>query len=75
MAYYLLNANTRQSQKDHEDMILNGKASAKTEIDQLLKGEIVFLYKNEVGIVAIGEASKKIDSFTKQGFAEFTHRD
>lgn len=41
-------------------MMLNGKASAnaliKTEIDQLLKGDIVFLYKNEVGIVARGEA-------------------
>lgn len=61
MDYYINNTNLSNGKADHEKMLLNGKASAnddpwKFKIERILQDDIVFLYQNEVGIVALGEA-------------------
>ncbi|MGB0131127.1 hypothetical protein [Chlorobium sp.] len=61
MDYYINNTNLSNGKADHEEMLLNGKASAnddpwKFKIERILQDDIVFLYQNEVGIVALGEA-------------------
>jgi hypothetical protein len=50
---------------DHEDMSRTKKAAAyfspwKRKIEQLSKGDTVFLYQSGVGIVAMGKASGKL---------------
>jgi hypothetical protein len=65
MNYYINNTNLSNGKTDHEDMLLNGKASAnddpwKFKIERILQDDIVFLYQNEVGIVALGEADGTI---------------
>lgn len=64
--YYILNTNCSNSQQDHDDMLINGKAAAffdpwKFKIERLAKGDVVFLYQSGVGIVAFGEASGKLE--------------
>lgn len=63
--YQILNTNIRNSLDDHESM-LNEKIAAayfspwKHKIENLSKGDIVFLYHSGVGIVAVGKASGKL---------------
>jgi len=60
--YYFLNTNYSNDHTDHEDMLQNKKAAAyfapwKYKIEQLSKGDTVFLYQSGVGVVGIGYAS------------------
>lgn len=64
--YYLVNTNSRNNHSDHNDMLHNGEVAAffgkwKYLIDQLKKGDRIFLYQSGVGIVATGLASGKIN--------------
>ena len=62
--YYLLKTNTQDpdtGMRDNDNMLQNGIAAAffgdvKFNIDKLKKGDIVFLYQNKVGFVAVGKA-------------------
>jgi len=63
--YYILNTNIRNSKQDHESMLKERIAAAyfapwKYKIKNLSKGDIVFLYESERGIIAIGRASGKL---------------
>jgi hypothetical protein len=63
--YFILNTNFSNSVADHEDMLNNHKAAAyfnpwKRKIEQLGRGDVVFLYQSGVGIVAQGEADGKL---------------
>ncbi|MDD2781082.1 hypothetical protein [Sulfuricurvum sp.] len=60
--FHLLNTNRRYDVNDNEYMLNNGVAAAfydpwKFNIDRIKKGDVVFLYKNGVGIVAYGKGS------------------
>ncbi len=64
--YYILNTNYRNDPADDEAMIINKKAAAyfdpwKYKIEHLSKGDAVFLYRSGTGIVAVGEASGKLE--------------
>ncbi|MCY4313574.1 MAG: hypothetical protein OXD44_07775 [Gammaproteobacteria bacterium] len=64
--FFILNTNYNNDPTDHDDMIKHGKASAyfdpwKHKIDQLNKNDIVFLYQSGVGIVAMGNASGRVE--------------
>ncbi len=70
--YYILNTNISNSEKDHEGMLSQGKASAffdpwKFKIERLGKGDVVFLYQSGVGIVAFGEADGRLQKAPYQG--------
>jgi hypothetical protein len=59
--YYILNTNIGNDQRDHDDMLKNHKAAAffdpwKYKIERLNRGDVVFLYQNRIGVVAVGEA-------------------
>ena len=63
--YYVLNTNISNSQRDHDDMLANGKAAAyfdpwKFKIERLARGDVVFLYQSGVGIVAVGSADGRL---------------
>ncbi len=63
--YQILNTNIVNSQEDHESMLKEKIAAAyfspwKHKIENLSKGDVVFLYQSGVGIVAVGKASGKI---------------
>ncbi len=73
--YYILNTNIRNSQEDHEDMLRNAKAAAyfdpwKFKIQRLAKGDVIFLYQNGSGIVALGEADGKLQKAAYHGNPE-----
>jgi hypothetical protein len=73
--YYVLNTNIRNDQRDHEDMLRNGKAAAyydpwKFKIERLAKGDVVFLYQSGTGIVALGEANGKLQKAAYHGNTE-----
>jgi len=73
--YYILNTNFSNDERDHEDMLANKKAAAyfdppKRRIEHLNRGDIVFLYQSGVGIVAVGEASGKLQKCAYQGNPE-----
>jgi hypothetical protein len=64
--FFILNTNHNYDPADHEDMIKNRKAAAfsdpwKYKIEQIGKGDVVFLYKSGMGIVAVGNGSGKVD--------------
>lgn|SRR2546425_2610621 len=64
--YFILNTNYNNDPDDHDDMMKNRKAAAysdpwKYKIEQIGKGDIVFLYKSRIGIVAYGTGSGKVD--------------
>ncbi|MGA3027308.1 MAG: hypothetical protein ABSF98_21320 [Bryobacteraceae bacterium] len=59
---FILNTNFSNDPTDHEDMLAHQKAAAyhapwKFKVQQLSKGDLVFLYQSGVGIVAMGIAS------------------
>ncbi len=64
--YFILNTNYSNDPRNHEDMIKNRRAAAyldpwKYKIEQIGKGDIVFLYKSGTGILAFGTGSGKVD--------------
>jgi len=64
--YFILNTNYGNHPQNHEDMIKNRRAAAfldpwKYKIEQIGKGDTVFLYKSGTGIVALGIGSGKVD--------------
>ena len=63
--YQILNTNIGNSLDDHESMLKETIAAAyfspwKHKIENLGKGDVVFLYQSGVGIVAAGKASGKL---------------
>lgn len=63
--YYILNTNIGNNKADLDDMLANKKAAAyfdpwKFKIERLAKGDVVFLYQIQVGIVALGEADGRV---------------
>ena len=63
--YYILNTNISNSKEDHESMLKEEIAAAyfspwKHKIENLSKGDVIFLYQSGVGIVAVGKASGKL---------------
>lgn len=63
--YYILNTNFRNDEVDHESMLKEKIVAAyfspwKHKIENLSKGDVVFLYQSGVGIVAVGKASGKL---------------
>jgi hypothetical protein len=63
--YQILNTNINNNQDDHESMLKERIAAAyfspwKHKIENLSKGDVVFLYQSGVGIVATGKASGKL---------------
>ncbi len=63
--YQILNTNISNSQDDHKSMLKERIAAAyfspwKHKIENLSKGDVVFLYQSGVGIVATGKASGKL---------------
>lgn len=63
--YYILNTNKQGGIEDEEEMLKIGKASAyfepwKYKIENLRKGDIVFLYSSGVGIIAKGIAAGEV---------------
>lgn len=63
--YYILNTNTKNSIKDHDSMLAEKIAAAyfappKHKIENLSKGDVLFLYQSGVGIVAVGHAGGKL---------------
>lgn len=76
--FYLLNTNKRNSLDDHEWMLQQGVAAAfydpwKHYIDQLQKGDVVFLYSNGEGIVAYGTTTGDVIKQDHNGDPEATH--
>lgn len=75
--FYILNTNYKNDPADHDDMIKNKKAAAyfdpwKYKIDRLSKGDTVFLYKSDFGIVAMGRASGKLQTAPYHGDQKLT---
>lgn len=62
---YIANTNLSYSSTDSDDMIKNRKVSAYGghcyKINQIQKGDTVFLYENGTGIIAYGKASGKVE--------------
>jgi len=74
--FFILNTNYNNDPDDHEDMINNQKAAAyfdpwKYKIDQLSKGDTVFLYQSGVGVVAMGKASGNLEKDSYQGDPQY----
>jgi hypothetical protein len=70
--FYILNTNYGNDPADHEDMLKNKKAAAyfapwKLKIEQLSRGDTVFLYQSGVGIIAMGRASGTLQKAAYQG--------
>jgi len=70
--FFILNTNYSNDPNDHEDMLKEQKAAAyfspwKFKIQQLSKGDTVFLYQSRVGIVAFGQASGKVEKAPYHG--------
>jgi hypothetical protein len=73
--FFLLNTNFANNHADHEDMLTNRKAAAyyspwKQKIEQLSKGDTVFLYQSGVGVVAVGRASGNLRKAPHDGHAD-----
>lgn len=63
--YYVLNTNWRNSEQDDAEMLAERKAAAffspwKLKISRLKRGDVVFLYRSGVGVVAAGRANGKL---------------
>ena len=70
--FFILNTNYRNHPADHDDMLKEQKAAAyfppwKFKIQQLSKGDVVFLFQSGVGIVAMGQASGNVEKAPYQG--------
>lgn len=63
---YILNTNYSNNEQHTEDMLREHKAAAyypgwREKIEKLQKGDIVFLYKSGIGIIAFGVATGKLE--------------
>jgi hypothetical protein len=70
--YYILNTNTQGGDEDEADMLKKGKAAAyyepwKYKIENIKKGDKVFLYRSGRGIIAKGVASGIVEKLDYQG--------
>jgi hypothetical protein len=70
--YYILNTNIQGGEEDEKDMLTNQKAAAyfepwKYKIEQIKKGDKVFLYRSGVGIIAKGVGTGVIDKLPYRG--------
>ena len=69
MNFHLVNTRTAHSDTAHKKMLKDKVVLAvfrtRDEIDEIAKGDFVFLFQNKVGIVAMGKASgvRKIIDF------------
>ncbi len=73
MGYYILNGNIHNA--DHPDMLSTGKASAqyskwKVKIERLSAGDVIFLYHNDHGIVALGDADGILNTAPINGVSD-----
>lgn len=71
---YVLNTNDSNDKKCTQDMLTNHKAAAyngrwKEKIRKLQKGDCVFLYQSNVGIIAYGKADGKLEMAEYEGYA------
>lgn len=78
--YYILNTNIQGGEEDEFDMLNNHKAAAyfepwKYKIEQIKKGDRVFLYRSGVGIIAKGIGSGEIDKLPYQGQEKWTNEE
>lgn len=74
--YYIFNTNVKNGFEDEEDMLQNKKVAAyfepwKFKIENLNKGDKVFLYRSGVGIIAKGIASGKLTKRSYRGDDEY----
>ncbi|MDP3002680.1 MAG: hypothetical protein Q8N38_06100 [Bacteroidales bacterium] len=74
--YYILNTNIQGGGDDDEEMLKEGKAAAyfepwKYKIENLKKGDTVFLYRSGTGIVAMGIASGDLKTKSYQDDDEY----
>jgi hypothetical protein len=70
--YYILNTNIQGGEEDEIDMLNKQKAAAyfepwKYKIEQINKGDRVFLYRSGVGIIAKGVGTGVIDKLPYRG--------
>ncbi len=69
--YFILNTNISYDNKNDEDMLLFGKTSAyfsqKFKIELLSKGDVVFLYRTDTGIIALGNADGVVEKPESKG--------
>lgn len=70
--YYILNTNIQGGAEDETDMLTNQKAAAyfepwKYKIEQINKGDRVFLYRSGVGIIAKGIGTGIIEKLAYRG--------
>ncbi len=78
--YYIVNTNYRNDPQDH-DMMLNEHVAAafftpwKEKIARINKGDVVFLYRSGVGVVAVGVANGKLRKRPYQGNPEYPDED
>ncbi len=78
--YYILNTNIQGGVEDENDMLTSQKAAAyfepwKFKIEQINKGDRVFLYRSGVGIVAKGVGSGIIDKLPYRGQEKWTNEE
>jgi len=76
--FYLLNTNKGNRIEDHDLMMEEGIAAAfhdpwKFKIDQIKKGDTVFLYENGTGIVAYGVATGNVKITDHEGYKDERH--
>lgn len=76
--FYLLNTNKGNSDQDHDEMLKNGVAAAfydpwKYNINRIQKGDIVFLYESQKGIIAYGKGTGDTHVRTHEGNADECH--
>lgn len=78
--YYILNTNIQAGEEDEVDMLTNQKAAAyfepwKYKIEQINKGDKVFLYRSGVGIIAKGVGTGEIDKRPYRGKDEWRNEE
>ncbi|MGA2405280.1 MAG: hypothetical protein ABSF81_00830 [Bacteroidales bacterium] len=74
--YYILNTNIQGGGEDDEEMLKEGKAAAyfepwKYKIENLEKGDTVFLYRSGAGIIAMGIATGEVKTKSYQDNDEY----
>ncbi|MGD0921676.1 MAG: EVE domain-containing protein [Terriglobia bacterium] len=76
--FYILNTNTAHDDQHHRVMLEKHKAiaayNAKGGIEQLQKGDTVFLYRSGHGIVAVGTVSGKLERRSYQEDEEYSRQ-
>lgn len=78
--YYILNTNIQGGEDDEKDMFQNKKAAAffepwKFKIEQINKGDKVFLYRSGAGIIAMGIGAGKIEKGPYQGNPKYPYEE